>query len=63
MALALVGAPQLVVYLEAETGALYLEKAEDVRRYNLMIDYLRAQALGTAESHALIAQLASRTPD
>ena len=30
-----------VVYLEAETGALYLEKPEDVRRYSLMIDYLR----------------------
>jgi len=52
-----------VVYLEAETGALYLEKPEDVRRYSLMIDYLRAQALGPAESRALIAQLAARTPD
>ena len=51
-----------VVYLEAETGALYLEKPEDVRRYSLMIDYLRAQALGPAESRALIAQLAARTP-
>ncbi len=52
-----------VVYLEAETGALYLEKPEDVRRYSLMIDYLRAQALGPAESRALIAQLAARTPE
>jgi transcriptional regulator with XRE-family HTH domain len=52
-----------VVYLEAETGALYLEKPEDVRRYSLMIDYLRAQALGPAESRALIADLAARTPD
>jgi transcriptional regulator with XRE-family HTH domain len=52
-----------VVYLEAETGALYLEKPEDVRRYSLMIDYLRAQALGPAESRTLIAQLAARTPD
>jgi transcriptional regulator with XRE-family HTH domain len=51
-----------VVYLEAETGALYLEKPEDVRRYSLMIDYLRAQALGPAESRALIAHLAARTP-
>jgi len=56
-------ADQDVVYLEAETGALYLEKPEDVRRYSLMIDYLRAQALGPAESRALIAQLAARTPD
>ena len=52
-----------VVYLEAETGALYLEKPQDVRRYSLMIDYLRAQALGPAESRALIAQLAQQPPD
>ncbi len=51
-----------VVYLEAETGALYLEKPEDVARYSLMIDYLRAQALGPAESRALIAHLAARPP-
>jgi transcriptional regulator with XRE-family HTH domain len=51
-----------VVYLEAETGALYLEKQEDVRRYSLILDYLRAQALGPAESRALIAQLARQTP-
>jgi hypothetical protein len=48
-----------VVYLEAETGALYLEKPEDVRRYSLMIDYLRAQALGPAESRARNAMLAA----
>jgi transcriptional regulator with XRE-family HTH domain len=52
-----------VVYLEAETSALYLEKPEDVSRYSLMIDYLRAQALGPAESRALIAQMAERSPD
>jgi transcriptional regulator with XRE-family HTH domain len=50
-----------VVYLEAETGALYLEKQEDVRRYSLILDYLRAQALGPAESRALIARLAKET--
>jgi transcriptional regulator with XRE-family HTH domain len=52
-----------VVYLEAETGALYLEKQEDVRRYSLILDYVRAQALGPAESRALIAQLGKHTPD
>ncbi len=52
-----------VVYLEAERSALYLEKPEDVRRYSLMIDYLRAQALGPAESRALIAQMAGQPPD
>jgi transcriptional regulator with XRE-family HTH domain len=50
-----------IVYIEAETGALYLEKPDDVNRYSLMIDYLRAQALGPAESRALIAQLARQT--
>jgi transcriptional regulator with XRE-family HTH domain len=52
-----------IVYIEAETGALYLEKPDDVNRYSLMIDYLRAQALGPAESRALIAQLAAQPPD
>lgn len=50
-----------VVYVEAETGALYLEKQEDVRRYSLILDYLRAQALGPAESRALIEQMATKT--
>ncbi len=52
---------QDVVYLEEQTGALYLEKPEDVRRYSLMFDYLRAQALSPKDSAALIAQLAAQT--
>jgi transcriptional regulator with XRE-family HTH domain len=47
-----------VVYVEAQTGALYLEKTEDVRRYSLMFDYLRAQALSPEASRDLMAQLA-----
>jgi hypothetical protein len=31
-----------------------------VARYSLMMDYLRAQALGPADSRALITQLAER---
>jgi transcriptional regulator with XRE-family HTH domain len=50
-----------VVYLEADTGALYLEKEDDVRRYRLILDYLRAQALGPAESRDLIARLSRET--
>ena len=50
-----------VVYLEEQTGALYLEKPEDVRRYSLMFDYLRAQALSPGSSVALIAQSAEET--
>jgi hypothetical protein len=51
-----------VVYLEAQTGALYLEGTEDVRRYSLMFGYLRAQALGPDASRDLIAQLAREAP-
>jgi len=47
-----------VVYLEAQTGALYLERTQDVRRYSLMFDYLRALALGPDASRDLIAELA-----
>jgi transcriptional regulator with XRE-family HTH domain len=48
-----------VVYVEAQTGALYLEKPEDVARYSLMFDYLRAQALSPEASRDLMTQLAS----
>lgn len=34
-----------VVYLDNATGGLYLETEEEVRRYNLMFDHLRAAAL------------------
>lgn len=43
---------QDVVYLEEQTGALYLEKPEDVHRYSLMFDYLRAHALSPKDSAA-----------
>ena len=48
-----------VVYLETLTGGLYLEKTEDVRRYSLMFDYLRAQALSPEASRDLMARLAA----
>jgi transcriptional regulator with XRE-family HTH domain len=48
-----------VVYVEAQTGALYLEMPEDVGRYSLMFDHLRAQALSTEASRDLMAQLAN----
>ena len=48
-----------VVYVEAQTGALYLEKPEDVARYSLIFDYLRAQALSPEASRDLMTQLAS----
>ena len=40
-----------VVYLEAETGALYLEKHEDVRRYSLILTTC-APRRSARQSHA-----------
>jgi len=47
-----------VVYLEHLTGSLLLENAEEVARYSVVFDHLRAEALGTAQSAGLIAQVA-----
>lgn len=49
-----------VVYLEELTSALYLEGTEDVDRYSLMFDYLRAQALSPGASRDLMAQVAGQ---
>jgi transcriptional regulator with XRE-family HTH domain len=43
-----------VVYLEGVTSDLYLEKEPDVRRYTGLYEHLRASALSTVESKALI---------
>jgi transcriptional regulator with XRE-family HTH domain len=47
-----------VVYLEHRTGSLFLESAEEIRRYTVVFDHLRAEALGTRASVDLIAQVA-----
>ncbi|MDH2427920.1 DUF5753 domain-containing protein [Sphaerisporangium sp. TRM90804] len=47
-----------VVYLENMASALYLEEAEDVRRYASVFDYLRAMALSPKESADMLAQAA-----
>ncbi len=47
-----------VVYLEHLTGSLFLESEEEVRRYTVVFDHLRAEALGTGQSTSLIAQVA-----
>jgi transcriptional regulator with XRE-family HTH domain len=44
-----------VVYLENATSDLYLEKAEEVRRYTALFDHLRGAALTPEESVALLA--------
>jgi hypothetical protein len=48
-----------VVYLEHLTGGIFLESEEEVRRYTVIFDHLRAEALGTAQSIELIGRLAA----
>jgi transcriptional regulator with XRE-family HTH domain len=43
-----------VVYLEHATDGLYLEEPEEIARYTLMFDHLRAIALGPDESVSLM---------
>lgn len=48
-----------VVYLEHLTGSLFLETKEEIRRYTVVFDHLRAEALGTGPSIDLIARAAA----
>ena len=48
-----------VVYLESQTGSLYLEKLPEVDRYQAMFNHLVAKALGPEESIGLIGQVAA----
>ncbi|CAL9294856.1 MULTISPECIES: helix-turn-helix transcriptional regulator [unclassified Streptomyces] len=47
-----------VVYIEGVTSDLYLEKPNDVQRYTVMYEHLRAQALGVEQSRQFIARIA-----
>ncbi len=47
-----------VVYLESQTGSLYLEKPPEVERYQAMFNHLVAKALDPDESKRVIAQVA-----
>jgi hypothetical protein len=47
-----------VVFAENATGGLFLEKAEELRKYHFIFDHIRAVALRPEESVALIAKLA-----
>ncbi len=51
-----------VVYLESQTGALYLEERPQVARYNDVFNHLRAKALDPDDSRALIAQKIQECP-
>jgi transcriptional regulator with XRE-family HTH domain len=47
-----------VVYLDNQTGALYLEEPNEIDRYNLALNHLRAKALSPDESVAFIGEIA-----
>ena len=48
-----------VVYIESQTGSLYLEKPPDVQRYTAMCSHLVARALGPDESRTMLAGMAA----
>jgi transcriptional regulator with XRE-family HTH domain len=50
-----------VVYLESQTGSLYLEKQPEVERYQAMFSHLVARALDPDESRRMIADAAGLT--
>lgn len=47
-----------VVYLESQTGSLYLEAPAVIDRYNLVFNHLRAKALDPEQSRAMILRAA-----
>jgi transcriptional regulator with XRE-family HTH domain len=47
-----------VVYIEGVTSDLYLEKAQDVQKYSVMYEHLRAQALNADQSREFISSIA-----
>ncbi|MFD9815528.1 helix-turn-helix domain-containing protein [Streptomyces sp. NPDC059080] len=52
-----------VVYIEGVTSDLYLEKTNDVNKYTIMYEHLRAQALNAEQSRDFIAAIAKRHAD
>ena len=50
---------QSVVYIDATTGGVYVEKAEDVERYASVFDHVRAAALSPKDSVAFIMDAAT----
>ncbi|MFJ5777662.1 helix-turn-helix domain-containing protein [Streptomyces sp. NPDC093094] len=51
-------ADSTVVYIEGVTSDLYLEKAQDVSKYSVMYEHLRAQALNVEQTREFIAKAA-----
>ena len=56
------GAPDLaVVYLAGQTGGIYLHGSEEVARYTLAFEHLRAAAFSPAATMSLIEEVAAST--
>ncbi|MER7046059.1 helix-turn-helix transcriptional regulator [Streptomyces jumonjinensis] len=49
-----------VVYIEGVTSDLYLEKANDVHKYSVMYEHLRAQALNVDQTRSFIENIVKR---
>ncbi|GAA3394481.1 helix-turn-helix transcriptional regulator [Streptomyces roseoviridis] len=47
-----------VVYIEGVTSDLYLEKAQDVAKYSVMYEHLRAQALNAEDTRVFLTDIA-----
>ncbi|MEV0779715.1 helix-turn-helix transcriptional regulator [Streptomyces sp. NPDC050433] len=47
-----------VVYIEGVTSDLYLEKANDVQKYSVMYEHLRAQALNVDQTREFVSDIA-----
>ncbi|HEY9371604.1 helix-turn-helix transcriptional regulator [Streptomyces sp.] len=52
-----------VVYIEGVTSDLYLEKANDVAKYSVMYEHLRAQALNVEQTRQFIERIAKEYAD
>ncbi|WP_418957581.1 helix-turn-helix domain-containing protein [Streptomyces tritici] len=52
-----------VVYIEGVTSDLYLEKANDVAKYSVMYEHLRAQALNVEQTRQFIEGIAKEYAD
>jgi hypothetical protein len=52
-----------VVYIEGVTSDLYLEKANDVQKYSVMYEHLRAQALNVDQTRQFISGIMAEYAD
>ncbi|MEU8621244.1 helix-turn-helix transcriptional regulator [Streptomyces sp. NPDC048623] len=52
-----------VVYIEGVTSDLYLEKAQDVGKYSVMYEHLRAQALNAEDTREFVTKIAKEYAD